>query len=119
MRSRLSVISDSTLWRARKSKSCCALAPASCGTNASNSEWYTMLGLICASMALPPSAYEMYWRPEKSEPDRYQLGCARSTSEPSVVLFKPATIWSLEMLAALNDELGERVPHKSGPEPPP
>ena len=64
--------------------------------------------------------YEMYWRPEKLLPLRYQAGWARTTRAPMLPgLLKPATIWSEVALRQVYDELCERVPHSSGPARPP
>ena len=52
-----------------------------------------MDGLVWASIGAASPLYEMYWRPEKLLPLRYQAGWARTTSAPMLPgLLKPATI---------------------------
>src|SRR5580765_6331816 len=79
-----------------------------------------MDGLTWASIGSALPLYEMYWRPEKLLPLRYQAGWARTTSAPMLPgLLKPATIWSDVALRPVEEELCDRVPHRSGPAPPP
>ena len=88
--------------------------------NPSNSEWYTMDGLVWASIGSALPLYEMYWRPEKLLPLRYHAGWARTTSAPMLPgLLKPATIWSDVALRQVKEALCDRVPQRSGPAPPP
>ena len=65
-----------------------------------------MDGLVCASIGSASPLYEMYWRPEKLLPLRYQAGWARTTSAPMLPgLLKPATIWSEVALRQVKDAL--------------
>src|SRR4030095_242054 len=90
-----------------------------------------MDGLVWASIGAASPLYEMYWRPEKLLPLRYQAGWARTTSAPMLPgLLKAATVWAGvapppgaeegrgAAWARGREARGPRAPHSRAPAPP-